>query len=396
MAFITKVKLPNEVNARDLRDAASMHYLGHTTTEIVPTGETSPTGATITIGGVSVTAVANDYVTAGSANLNYIFNGTSWDALSEAVAEADVQDVTVAGVSVLDTSDHTAKIVVATASDDADPAFGVVKTGANITNTSGVISVEDAAVGTKGVVELVGSIGDSSTAATDKAPTEKAVADAIEALPSPMVFRGTVGAQADNPTITALPVDGTAKVGDTYKVITDGTYAGESAEVGDVFICRTKTSSANTWVLIPSGDEPDGTVTNIAGADGIITNNGTADGQPITESGTIKLALKSPTALSNAAEAVDTTTDHIYPLVLDDDGYLATPIDIDSAEIPVSQVTDVTANNSVVTGVAPSATAETSSVVLFAMDTTDTEQLNLLYLNPTSADTAVFYEAPTP
>ena len=83
------------------------------------------------------------------------------------------------------------------------------------------------------------------------------VADALATLPEPMVFKGTVGAAADNPTITALPVDGTATVGDTYKVITDGTYAGTAAEVGDIFICLTKTPSANTWSYVPSGDESD-------------------------------------------------------------------------------------------------------------------------------------------
>lgn len=71
-------------------------------------------------------------------------------------------------------------------------------------------------------------------------------------LPDPMVFKGTLGTGG---TITALPVDGSANVGDTYKVIEDGTYSGTAAKVGDLFSCLTKTSSANTWVLIPSGDE---------------------------------------------------------------------------------------------------------------------------------------------
>lgn len=71
-------------------------------------------------------------------------------------------------------------------------------------------------------------------------------------LPDPMVFKGTLGTGG---TITALPVDGSANVGDTYKVIEDGTYATVSAKVGDLFSCLTKTIVANTWVLIPSGDE---------------------------------------------------------------------------------------------------------------------------------------------
>ena len=96
-----------------------------------------------------------------------------------------------------------------------------------------------------------------------------------------MVFKGSLGTGG---TITALPVDGTASIGDTYKVITAGTYASKSAKVGDTFICLTKTSSANTWELIPSGDEPSGTVTSITikGSSPITVDSESA----ITSSGT--------------------------------------------------------------------------------------------------------------
>lgn len=80
----------------------------------------------------------------------------------------------------------------------------------------------------------------------------KGVAAALATLPSPMVFKGTLGTGG---TITALPVNGTATIGDTYKVITAGTYASQAAKIGDVFICQTKTSSANTWAYVPSGDD---------------------------------------------------------------------------------------------------------------------------------------------
>lgn len=114
--------------------------------------------------------------------------------------------------------------------------------------------------------------------------TSGAVWTAIDNLPEPMVFKGSLGTGG---TITALPVDGTATVGDTYKVITAGTYASKAAKVGDTFICLTKTSSANTWELIPSGDEPSGTVTSVA-----VSNGGglSVSGSPITSSGTITIS----------------------------------------------------------------------------------------------------------
>ena len=69
----------------------------------------------------------------------------------------------------------------------------------------------------------------------------------IDALPEAMVFKGTLGVGG---TIQTLPTASTSNEGYTYKVITDGTYAGQTAKVGDVF-----TSDGSTWVLIPSGDE---------------------------------------------------------------------------------------------------------------------------------------------
>ena len=73
----------------------------------------------------------------------------------------------------------------------------------------------------------------------------------INNLPEPMVFKGTLGV---NGTITSLPTASASNEGYTYKVITDGTYAGQSAKSGDVFV-----SNGSAWVLIPSGDEDNDT-----------------------------------------------------------------------------------------------------------------------------------------
>ena len=94
----------------------------------------------------------------------------------------------------------------------------------------------------------------------------------ISELPSPMVFKGTLGT---NGTITSLPSASASNEGFTYKVITDGTYASQTAKVGDVFI-----SNGKEWTLVPSGDEPSGTVINVATGTGLT-------GGPITTSGTI-------------------------------------------------------------------------------------------------------------
>lgn len=126
--------------------------------------------------------------------------------------------------------------------------------------------------------------------------TSGAVWSAIDALPEPMVFRGSLGTGG---TITALPVDGTAKIGDTYKVITAGTYASKAAKVGDTFICLTKTSSANTWELIPSGDEPSGTVTSVAMS---VPTGLSVSGSPITTSGTFAITFASGYSIPTTAK----------------------------------------------------------------------------------------------
>ena len=95
-------------------------------------------------------------------------------------------------------------------------------------------------------------------------------------LSTPMVFKGTLG---EDGTITALPTANNNTIGHTYKVITTAIYAGIHAEAGDMFTC----SADPAWVLIPSGDEPKGTVTNVAtGTD--------LTGGPITSTGTISHA----------------------------------------------------------------------------------------------------------
>lgn len=93
--------------------------------------------------------------------------------------------------------------------------------------------------------------GTSTTqiATTEFVQNSMTVADAL-------IFKGTIGTGG---TVTALPA--THKVGWTYKVITAGTYAGQSAEVGDMIVCikdGTTTADAD-WTIIQANI--DGAVT---------------------------------------------------------------------------------------------------------------------------------------
>lgn len=110
--------------------------------------------------------------------------------------------------------------------------------------------------------------------------TETYVDNAIEAMPEPMIFKGSLGTGG---TITSLPTASSSNEGFTYKVITAGTYDGQAADIGDTFI-----SDGSNWVLIPSGDEPSGTVTSV----GVSVPTGlTVSNSPITSSGTIAIGM---------------------------------------------------------------------------------------------------------
>ena len=128
------------------------------------------------------------------------------------------------------------------------------------------------------------------------------------ALPDPMVFKGSLGTGG---TITSLPTAAASNKGYTYKVITAGTYASQAAKVGDTFI-----SDGSSWVLIPSGDEPSGTVTSVG-----IANGGaiSVSGSPITSSGTITI---SHADTSSQASSSNSGRTYIQSVTLDTYGHV--------------------------------------------------------------------------
>lgn len=135
----------------------------------------------------------------------------------------------------------------------------------------------------------------TASASNNKVPTSKAIKDyvdtEIENLPEPMIFKGSVGTGG---TITSLPTAAKANMGFTYKVITAGTYASQSAKVGDTFI-----STGTAWELIPSGDEPSGTVTSV----GVSVPTGlSVSGTPVTTSGTIAISMASGYSIPTTAK----------------------------------------------------------------------------------------------
>lgn len=137
------------------------------------------------------------------------------------------------------------------------------------------------------------------------------ITSAIADLPEPMIFKGSVGTSG---TVTwdNLAAAAAANEGWTYKVITahDAETGKPAAQVGDTII-----SNGTEWVVIPSGDEPSGTVTSVAAANA--TNGGlTISGSPITSSGTITIGH------SNVLTSAQ-TTQAVYPIKIDKNGHIS-------------------------------------------------------------------------
>lgn len=127
-------------------------------------------------------------------------------------------------------------------------AIGISQIGlsggvAGLDNTGKVPSSQLPTMGTAAAKDFTTSV----TSGSVDLVTSGAVWTAIDNLPEPMIYQGTLGTGG---TITTLPAASTSNTGYTYKVITDGTYDSQVAKLGDIFI-----SNGSTWTLVPSGDE---------------------------------------------------------------------------------------------------------------------------------------------
>lgn len=204
----------------------------------------------------------------------------------------------------------------------------------------------------------------------------------LENLPEPMIFKGSLGTGG---TITSLPTAAASNEGYTYKVITAGTYASQSAKVGDTFI-----SDGSSWVLIPSGDEPSGTVTSVTLTQGTgitVSNSGTA----ITTSGSRTISLASITkddTTSTASPSHGGTFTAIDSITYDTYGRV-TGVNTKTVTLPADSNTDTkvtqaysTANNSY--PVLFSATAGVSSTS--SRGATTAILNNAIYANPSTGN----------
>lgn len=156
----------------------------------------------------------------------FIYDGTNYVYLGQHVTEAG------GGASgYMSASDKTAVDSIANKAPLASPAF------------TGTPTAPTAEAGT------------STTQIATTAFVADAVSTAVGAVDA-MRFKGTIGTGG---TVTTLPTTG-VKIGDTYRVITAGTYAGQTCEVGDLIIA---TATTPTWTVAQTNI--DGAITSLGG-----------------------------------------------------------------------------------------------------------------------------------
>lgn len=295
--------------------------------------------------------------------------------------------------------------------------LGGVKIGSNVNIASGVISVNDASTTAKGVVQLSDSLNDTSvtlaasahvvnvlyqqvnlkaplaspaltgtptapTAAASTNNTQIATTAFVQSLVNSkiaaadaMIYKGTIGTGG---TVTELPT--THSTGWTYKVITAGTYAGQTCEVGDMIICLNDgTAAANAdWTVIQTNI--DGAVVGPASAvSGRIATFDGATGKAIKDSGfTIATSVPANAKFTDTTYNPVTTTANGLMLATD-------KTKLDGIEVGANNYTLPAATTAVMGGVKIGANITNNGGTIAV--TKDNVVAALGYTPPTSATT---------
>lgn len=255
---------------------------------------TLPTASASTLGGVKIgsnIAISSGVIsvadgTTSAKGVVQLTNSTSSTSTTTAATPASVK-------SAYDLA-NTAKTNAATAQSTADSKVGAVSLASGTNNGTVALTVDGtttdniavkglgsaaytassayatAAQGTKADNAMPRSGGNFTGTVTLKAdPTTNLGAATKQyvdtqitsklAASDAMVFKGTLGTDG---TVTAVPTTGVVK-GDTYKIITAGTYAESVCKIGDLIIALNSgdiEATATNWAYVPSGNEIETTI----------------------------------------------------------------------------------------------------------------------------------------
>lgn len=224
-------------------------------------GAVTASGYTITIT-PSTGSVQTVTIGLASATEAGLMSSSDYSKLSGIAYGAEVNQNAFSNVSVNGTT-----IAADSKTDTLTLAAGsnVTLTG-NASNDTVTIAATDTTYNTVTEAELT-----AGTNTSNRVITPKVMHDYIASVlgdADAMRFKGTIGTTGD---IQSLPTTG-VKVGDTYMVVTAGTYAGQQCEVGDLIIA---TATTPTWTVAQTNI--DGAITSITGTSPIsVTGSGSS------------------------------------------------------------------------------------------------------------------------
>ena len=244
MADISKIKLPGDNTEYTIKDSgAARNSHSHIKSEITD----FPTLATVATSGLyndlsnkptiptKTSQLTNDSGFITSTPVTSVAGKTGAVTLSKSdVGLGNVGNFkavsTVASQNLTDAEKSNARANIGAGTSSFSGSYN------DLTNKPTIPSVGNGSLTVKAGTTASGTFTANQSGASTiviDATTHKELQDAIDALPEPMVFKGTLGT---NGTITSLPTAAAANEGWTYKVITAGTYASQAAKIGDLFI----------------------------------------------------------------------------------------------------------------------------------------------------------------
>ena len=245
------------------------------------------------------------FASANQSSTNISSSNYLWDATQGKYAKMPASAFTDTKVTQTAKTDNVEYKILTTSS--ASPTSGSAGTAAydvditinpstntiTATNFNGTASKATADANGNNIINTYAPLASPTFTGTPTAPTAAAgtnttqiattqfVTSAISGISGGMYFKGTIG--TGGTAGTTLPTTNVT-IGDTYKIVSDDTYAGQAAKVGDLFIA---TATTPTWAYIPSAND----VTQITAGAGLNTtgaDSGT-DGGTITTTGTLNL-----------------------------------------------------------------------------------------------------------
>lgn len=207
---------------------------------------------------------------------SFIYDGTNYNLLGDLDTDTTYSDATTSTHGLMSASDKTKLNGIASGAEVN------VQSDWNVTdNASDAYIKNKPTLGTASAKNYTTSISSGGADLPTAGAVYTAIGDAISASDA-MIFKGTVGASADSPTVTALPT--TYKTGWTYRVVTAGEYGYGSSgkhkcEVGDLIIALVdRSGSGNTnadWTVAQTNI--DGAITSISGTAPIsVTGSGSS------------------------------------------------------------------------------------------------------------------------